>query len=820
MIKNVKKRDGRSRVFNAEKIVNAINYAFKESKECIENERLDHIIERTLEEVEKLGKKTVQSAAIEKIIKELLMNHGYHQTAEAYILFSAEKQRVRETNSELFKTIREIGAADLKNSSLLRDNGNVNGATVASSYAKAGGEAWKTYNLMTHIKPANRIAHLNGDLHIHDLDYYSLTMNCLFIPLADLLKRGFDTGNGYIRPPHSIGSAGALAAILIQSSQNQMFGGQAFAHLDDDLAPYVNESFKKHLKAEVKAWRKYANVSDQTIEAHTVNDKNLDINDPIQLWHLPELVVKEAILKTDKETYQAMEALVHNLNSLFSRSGNQLPFSSVNFGLNTTRAGRMVSQNLLKATEAGMGDGSTAIFPISICKMMMGINVDPSDPNYDIWEKSCEICAKRFYPNFVNADASYNKPGIRYDEKVIEWNKDIIWKRIGTDELLSCLPDDVADYEGDHSLATEEIGKAETKIGSLWYTLTAVNGRNFTVKRILPESVIATMGCRTRSYEDVNGVTQTDAKGNLWFTTINLPAIAIRAKKAKDPIEAFFTELQQRCEQCRDIMEDRYELIAKRHYENFPFLMQQGVYMDSDPANHKPEDEIREVLKHGSNAIGYIGIYEVCKLLLNKTLGVDQEAFDLGYRIVKHIRDYTDKVKKETHQNWSCFATPAENVCGRFAELDKKRYGEIPDITDKGYYTNSHMLPFDLKTTLANKLKNEAPFHKLSNGGHIFYHKLDGNPAMNVEAVKKAIRAMYDADLGYFTITFDQDRCRKCGHIGIIADECPNCGAKDDGVNILRIRRITGYLVGRPGQSIEKSWGTGKQNELKKRVNI
>lgn len=326
--------------------------------------------------------------------------------------------------------------------------------------------------------------------------------------------------------------------------------------------------------------------------------------------------------------------------------------------------------------------------------------------------------------------------------------------------------------------------------------------------------------CRTRSYEDVNGVTQTDAKGNLWFTTINLPAIAIRAKKAKDPIEAFFTELQQRCEQCRDIMEDRYELIAKRHYENFPFLLQQGVYMDSDPANHKPEDEIREVLKHGSNAIGYIGIYEVCKLLLDKTLGVDQEAFDLGYRIVKYIRDYTDKVKKETHQNWSCFATPAENVCGRFAELDKKRYGEIPDITDKGYYTNSHMLPFDLKTTLANKLKNEAPFHKLSNGGHIFYHKLDGNPAMNVEAVKKAIRAMYDADLGYFTITFDQDRCRKCGHIGIIADECPNCGAKDDGVNILRIRRITGYLVGRPGQSIEKSWGTGKQNELKKRVNI
>ncbi len=807
MIKNVKKRDGRSRVFNAEKIVNAINYAFKESKESIENERLDHIIERTLEEVEKLGKKTVQSAAIEKIIKELLMNHGYHQTAEAYILFSAEKQRVRETNSELFKTIREIGAADLKNSSLLRDNGNVNGATVASSYAKAGGEAWKTYNLMTHIKPANRIAHLNGDLHIHDLDYYSLTMNCLFIPLADLLKRGFDTGNGYIRQPHSIGSAGALAAILIQSSQNQMFGGQAFAHLDDDLAPYVEFSFKKNLKKQVDAYKRYTGID--------FDDSDIDkvsINDPVSGHTIPDPIIKAAIEETDKETYQAMEALVHNLNSLFSRSGNQLPFSSVNFGLNTTRAGRMVSLNLLKATEAGMGDGATAIFPISICKMMMGINVDPDDPNYDIWEKSCEICAKRFYPNFVNADASYNKPGVRWTEWKVDMGNSIVLKKIAADDVVTATADTISQY----------IGKWEKKNTSdgNWYTLSSIDGSELTFKRLVPESVIATMGCRTRSYEDVNGVTQTDAKGNLWFTTINLPAIAIRAKKAKDPIEAFFTELQQRCEQCRDIMEDRYELIAKRHYENFPFLMQQGVYMDSDPANHKPEDEIREVLKHGSNAIGYIGIYEVCKLLLDKTLGVDQEAFDLGYRIVKHIRDYTDKVKKETHQNWSCFATPAENVCGRFAELDKKRYGEIADITDKGYYTNSHMLPFDLKTTLANKLKNEAPFHKLSNGGHIFYHKLDGNPAMNVEAVKKAIRAMYDADLGYFTITFDQDRCRECGHIGIIADECPNCGAKDDGVNILRIRRITGYLVGRPGQSIEKSWGTGKQNELKKRVNI
>lgn len=346
--------------------------------------------------------------------------------------------------------------------------------------------------------------------------------------------------------------------------------------------------------------------------------------------------------------------------------------------------------------------------------------------------------------------------------------------------------------------------------------------------------------CRTRVIGNINGSEQTDGRGNLWFTTMNLPAMAMRACKTEDPIKSFWNELEQRLNQCVDVMKDRYELIAKRRYENFPFLMQQGVYLTSDDKPHAQSDEIREVLKQGSNSIGYIGIYETCKILLDKTYGVDKEAFEFGYKIVKHIREFCNKMEKETHLNWSCFATPAENVCGRFAELDKKKFKDDKDlkkilvtdentnekvpvvdfITGKGYYTNSHMLPFDLKTTLANKLACEAPFHALTNAGHIFYYKVDGVPSRNIEAVEKIIRAMYDADLGYYTVTMDQDRCRECGFTGIIDNECPKCGTKDNGENILRIRRITGYLVGRPGQSIEKSWGSGKRAELKNRKNI
>lgn len=834
MIKNVIKRDGRRRKFNIAKVYNSIENSLKASGEVYTDEVLEGLVDKTVEEVSKDDAKSIKAEEIHTFIEKLLMNNGFTNAAKHFILYRNERNRVRETKSELFKIVKEIGATDLKNSNLLRDNGNVNGATVSTSMAKAGNETWKMYNLMTNIKPENAKAHMEGDIHIHDLDYYALTTNCLFIPLAKLLEKGFDTGNGFIRRPNSIGTAGALAAIIIQNNQNTMFGGQAFAHIDDDLAPFVDCSFRKNLKTEVEAYNTYSSEDVIVTDYSTIS-----MDDPFgAIPSIPDNVIENAIKKTDKETFQAMEALIHNLNSLFSRSGNQMPFSSINFGLNTTMCGRMVIKNILKATRAGLGDGATAIFPISIFKMKKGVNLNPGDPNYDLWKESVAVLAERFYPNFVNVDSSFNSPYVKYDYYATT-KEDFTLKKIATYDKVTINKNELFE--------NEEIYKDKYEIlhDGKWYTFDHVGDfedqKNVTVFKLLrPETAIASMGCRTRVIGNINGSEQTDGRGNLWFTTMNLPAMAMRACKTEDPIKSFWNELEQRLNQCVDVMKDRYELIAKRRYENFPFLMQQGVYLTSDDKPHAQSDEIREVLKQGSNAIGYIGIYETCKILLDKTYGVDKEAFEFGYKIVKHIREFCNKMEKETHLNWSCFATPAENVCGRFAELDKKKFKDDKDlkkilvtdentnekvpvvdfITGKGYYTNSHMLPFDLKTTLANKLACEAPFHALTNAGHIFYYKVDGVPSRNIEAVEKIIRAMYDADLGYYTVTMDQDRCRECGFTGIIDNECPKCGTKDNGENILRIRRITGYLVGRPGQSIEKSWGSGKRAELRNRKNI
>lgn len=845
MIKSVIKRDDRRRAWNPTKIIGALKNAFAASGESYTEEQIDHLVERVEEECEAIllerKKKSIPVEDVQNVVEQMLMAHKFGKTAKEFILYRQERTRVRETKNELNKVIKEIAAADLNSSNLLRDNGNVNGATVATSYAKAGGEAWKRYNLINLIKREYADAHKSGDIHIHDLDYYALTMNCLFIPLAKLLERGFDTGNGYIRSPNSIGSAAALGSIIIQSNQNQMYGGQAYAHLDDDLAVYVDRSFRKNLAYEIEAYVDYTgdnkaieafkliSIIEATVTIDGMEYDNTKVTMPEYVtmnrsanhmylgdWNIPKKVVKRAIVKTDKDTYQAMEALVHNLNSLFSRSGNQLPFSSINFGLNTTKCGRMVSRNLMRATDAGLGDGSTCIFPISIFKMMAGISAIPGDPNYDLWKMACRICAKRFYPNFVSVDSTFNRPYVKFDETRVSLGvgETISLQKIASNDVVDVTIDDLASNIGIYH------NKFEYDIGGKYYTFDRVEGSDVVFKWLRPETAIASMGCRTRVIGNINGPSQTDGRGNLWFTTINLPAIALRASKTDTPIESFWKELDEKLDMCAGVMMDRYELIANRKYENFPFLMQNGVYLTSDDVKHDTQDTIREVLKQGSNSIGYIGIYEVCQILLDKTYGIDKEAFNFGLSIVKHIREYTDRKEKETGLNWSTFATPAENVCGRFAELDKKRYGNIKNITDKGYYTNSHMLPFDIETTLDNKLANEAPFHALTNAGHIFYYKIEGNPESNVAAVEAAIRAMYEANLGYFTITFDQDTCRECGFRGIIGATCPHCGVKDDGENILRIRRITGYLVGRPGQSIKKSWGVGKQNELKHRKNI
>lgn len=845
MLTYVTKKDGKRRKkFDSTHIYDAIRSACKDSKEKITEEQLDELVGKVVDTISANNAKSVQAIKIQKAIENALMEEGFKDTAREYIAFRVERDRMKDLDSEIYRRTREIIDADLKTSSLLRDNGNVNGALVASSMAKAGGETMKLYNLLDRIRPEISRAHKMGDIHVHDLDYYSLTANCFFIPLDEMLKNGFDTGNGWVRPAHSIETACAIAAIALQTSQNAFFGGQAFADFDFYLAPYVNISFQKNLKLAIRdaitsikaltgsipaeldeVRRKYdlrvikdvkiKSLADlvaeldsyecgtETLPEFSYNEYDRTFVIPLdngRKWIIPTDLVNTADERTIRNTIQGLESFVHNVNSLFSRSGNQLPFSSVNFGLDISRAGRLVSLSLLQATRSGIGNGDTAIFPISICKEMAGYTINPEDPNYDIWELSCEVCAERFYPNFVNVDAPFNKPYVKYLTKEMPFDPKSIYDARGK-KVYRVAPGEFWEYVSD-------------------------DGSTVKVRKLRPETTIATMGCRTRSIGNVNGEEITKGKGNLWFTTINLPAIAIRATKTANPIEAFWKELDEKLAMCRTCMEDRYKAIKKRTYANLYFPMKNGLYMGSDK-KASVDTTIEQAIKNGSSAIGYIGIYEACLALLGKVYGVDEEATKFGYSIVKHIREYTDAVKKETHMNWTTFATPAENVCGRFAQLDKKRFGEdatlhVPadELWGKGYYTNSHMMPFDVKTTLQHKLDVEAPFHELTNGGHIFYYKIDGDPSKNVEAVKAAVRAMYDAGIGYGTITFSQDTCRECGYRGIIDNECPHCHCKDLGWNILRIRRITGYLVGRSSQSIEESWGDGKLAELKHRVNI
>lgn len=845
MLTYVTKKDGKRRKkFEVSHIYDAIKAACKDSKEKITEDNLDELVGKVVDTISANDAKSVQTIKIQKAIENVLMEEGFKDTAREYIAFRVERDRMKDLDSEIYRRTREIIDADLKTSSLLRDNGNVNGALVASSMAKAGGETMKLYNLLDRIRPEISRAHKMGDIHVHDLDYYSLTVNCFFIPLDEMLKNGFDTGNGWVRPAHSIETACAIAAIALQTSQNAFFGGQAFADFDFYLAPYVNISFQKNLKlairdaitsikaltgsipAELDEVRKKYDlrvIKDVKIKSladlvaeldsyecgteqlpeYSYNEYDRTFAIPLdngREWIIPTDLVNAADERTIRNTIQGLESFVHNVNSLFSRSGNQLPFSSVNFGLDISRAGRLVSLSLLQATRAGIGNGDTAIFPISICKEMAGYTINPEDPNYDIWELSCEVCAERFYPNFVNVDAPFNKPYVKYLTKEVPFDAKNVYDARGK-KVYRVAPGEFWEYVSD-------------------------DGSTVKLRKLRPETAIATMGCRTRSIGNVNGEEVTRGKGNLWFTTINLPAIAIRATKTANPVESFWKELDEKLVMCRTCMEDRYKAIKKRTYANLYFPMKNGLYMGSDK-KASVDTTIEQAIKNGSSAIGYIGIYEACLALLGKVYGVDEEATKFGYSIVKHIREYTDAVKKETHMNWTTFATPAENVCGRFAQLDKKRFGEdatlhVPadELWGKGYYTNSHMMPFDVKTTLQHKLEVESPFHELTNGGHIFYYKIDGDPSKNVEAVKAAVRAMYDAGIGYGTITFSQDTCRECGYRGIIDNECPHCHCKDLGWNILRIRRITGYLVGRSSQSIEESWGDGKLAELKHRVNI
>lgn len=822
MIKNVIKRDNRRHVFNISKVYTAIEKAFKEVNAEVTEETMDRLVDSVVEKISENNAKSAKVEEIQNVIEMTLMDNGFGAVAKAFILFRDDRTRARETNSAIIKTIKEITESDIKSSNILRDNANESGATPAGTYGKIASETNKMYNLLNNINRKYTQEHKDGHLHIHDLNQYNLTFNCLFAPVGKLLKTGFDSGTGYLRSPKSIQTAAALTAVILQLQSNQQYGGIADDNLDYDLAPFVDISFRKNLKNELNRYIEY-NPDHEDIDINDV--ANVSMNWPVELLYakFPKICVENAIRITDDDTHQAMEGLIGNLNSLQSRSGNQVPFSSLNFGLDTSNCGRMISKNLIKSQYEGLGDGLTAIFPILIFKLMKGYTKNPEDPNYDLYLDSIKCLARRFYPNFVRVDSSFNKPYIRYSEKELEVSEKTVSVKVRGKNTAETISTEDRTFE-------TPIYEYDVGVGDYWEITGFENGK-MKIRRLIENSTVSTMGCRTRVLGNINGVEQTTGRGNFAFHTINLPRLAIEAHiKAKDPEarkQVFFKKLADMLEDAKNSLLDRFVLISNKTYENFPFTMQQGLYLTSDDEPHAVTDKIANVLKQASLSIGYVGLAETMLLLTGKTYGIDHEIDSYAYSIVKTMREFVDKTQKETHLNWSCFATPAEAVAGRFANIDKNLYQNNKKLADvdlqrvfgKGYYTNSHMLDYSLETSLENKIKMEAPYHKITNAGHIFYYKLNGDLSKNLEAVKATIDAMYEGDLGYFTCTFDSDTCTKCHFHGIINNECPCCGNKNED-EIIRVRRITGYLTGSPKKSIIKSWNDGKLLELKDRINI
>lgn len=626
---------------------------------------------------------------------------------------------MNEQFGEKVKTIFDsITVLQAKDSDLKRDNANINGDSPMGAMLQYGANTAKEYNLEYLIKPAIAELHRDGWIHIHDLDFYAWTTTCTQIELRKLFKNGFNTGHGHLRAPKSIGSYAALAAIAIQSNQNDQHGGQSVVDFDYAMAEGVRCTYQKYLK-----------------EGYEICERLNDLKD--KAW-----ILDYAMEKTTRDTYQAMEGFIHNLNTMHSRAGAQVPFSSINYGTDTSWEGRLAIEQLLLATEAGLGHGETPIFPIQIFRAKEGVNYNPDDPNYDLFKLAMKVSAKRLFPNFAFIDAPFN---LQY-------------------------------YKPGH-----------------------------------PETEVAYMGCRTRVMGNVYDSSREIApgRGNLSFTSINLPRLGI---ESKGDYLTFFKLLDKMLDATMQQLLDRYKIQASRIVRNFPFLMGEGIWMDSDGLS--PDDTVGEVLKHGTLSIGFCGLAECLVALNGKHHGEDEFSQELGLRIVGYIRDYCNRKSTELSMNVTCLATPAESLAGRLLRSDRERYGIIKGVTDREYYTNSFHVPVYYHLPALKKIDIEAPYHALTNAGHISYVELDGDPTKNLAAFERVVRHMKEAGIGYGSINHPVDRDPVCGFNGIINDTCPCCGRSEtDGVPFERIRRITGYLVG----TLDK-WNDAKRAEERDRV--
>jgi len=749
MIIHVIKRDGRKVPFNIDKISNAI---FKAAQSCGGsdfNEAMDTAVEACQVYEKDYGNKIPTVEDIQDIVEKVLIERGHAKTAKAYILYRYERTRAREMKSNLMRVLNELTFNPAKDSDIKRENANIDGDTAMGTMLKYGSVSAKEFYEMYVLEPRHAKAHINGDIHIHDLDFYTLTTTCTQIDLKKLFKNGFSTGHGFLREPNDISSYSALACIAIQSNQNDQHGGQSIPTFDYCMANGIKKTYaRKYTQNVARALNLICGIENEFEIAESIrkeisekydlkpvlaNDNGYSEKEKELLLKytteenadkIQKFALKNAVKETDRATYQAMEALIHNLNTMNSRAGAQTPFSSINYGTDTSPEGRMVIKNVLLAQEAGLGNGETPIFPIHIFKIKEGINYNPEDPNYDLFKLACRVSAKRLFPNFSFIDAPFN----------LQYYK-----------------------EGD------------------------------------PDTEIAYMGCRTRVIGNVYDPSReiVTGRGNLSFTSINLPRLAI---KADHNVGAFFDMLDEMMDLTIEQLMHRFKIQCQKKVRNFPFLMGQGIWLDSDKLS--PDDTIEEVLKHGTLSVGFIGLAEALKALIGKHHGEDEEARKLGLEIVQSMRSRLDEECKRTGLNFSLLATPAEGLSGRFVKMDAKIYGKIEGVTDREYYTNSFHVPVYYNINAFDKIKIEAPYHALTNAGHISYIELDGDPMENLSAFEKVVRCMKESGIGYGSINHPVDRDPVCGYTGIIGDTCPMCGRHEDDYKFERIRRITGYLVG------------------------
>lgn len=755
----VVKRNGKKVPFDGAKIALAIKKGFDsvemdteedEKERKYTSQDIQKVYQAVLKKIEKVAEEKNKKFKIEEIqdyIEGELSSKGYEDVYKSFSEYRERRNQSRESffgdnkTHKFLKSLENLGLKSANEEDAKRENANIDGNSPMGTMLQYGATVSKEFAKAYLMKKEYAEAHDNGTIHIHDMDFLAMgTTTCCQIDLSKLFKNGFDTGHGYIRTPQDISTYGALAAIAIQANQNDQHGGQAIPALDYYMAPGVLKTFKRQFKQtiydflDLEGFLPVINIDRIIREIDKLESIEVNVEEfsdyqkgSSRTHEIFEKSYEKALQKTDRATQQAMEAFIHNLNTMHSRAGAQVPFSSVNFGTDTTPEGRMVIKNFLLSADRGLGKGETPIFPVSIFKVKEGINYNKEDPNYDLFRLACKVSAKRLFPNFAFIDAPFNKKYYK---------------------------------EGD------------------------------------PNTEIAYMGCRTRVVGDVTSPDNevVTGRGNLSFTTINLPRLGIKygiALKERDKadMKGFYKELGEIMDMVRDQLLERFEVQCSKHSYNFPFLLGQGVWTNGEKL--KPTDRLRKVWKHGTLSTGFIGLAECLKALTGKHHGESDESQKLGLEIIKFMRERCDEYSKKYNLNFTCLATPAEGLSGRFTGIDRAIYGKIKGVTDREYYTNSFHVPVYYHISITDKIEKEAPYHEFTNGGHISYIELDGDTASNVDAFERVIRIMKEAGIGYGAINHPVDRDPVCGYVGVINDVCPKCGRHEfEGVPMEKITSI------------------------------